>query len=154
MFLGPNCCFNESRLPYYLKFEPHPSSTKNLEHYFQSKIYHPMPYAWKRDIPHSMHIVILSVQITLVKVRSFILLTFYFRIKGHYLRAFSFMCNVYQGYIYVLIFCLSRIYICIDIFRCNFLLSSTGVLMWYASYVYTTFVFHICSDKEGNIQQV
>lgn len=32
---GPNCCFNSSRIPYYLKFEPHPSSTKNLEHLFQ-----------------------------------------------------------------------------------------------------------------------
>lgn len=32
---GPNCCFNNSRLSYYLEFEPHPSSTKNLEHLFQ-----------------------------------------------------------------------------------------------------------------------
>lgn len=32
---GPNCCFNDSRISYYLKFEPHPSSTKNLEHLFQ-----------------------------------------------------------------------------------------------------------------------
>ncbi|MCO5584024.1 hypothetical protein L7F22_037943 [Adiantum nelumboides] len=32
---GPNCCFNNSRIPYYLEFEPHPSSTKNLEHLFQ-----------------------------------------------------------------------------------------------------------------------
>lgn len=32
---GPNCCFNSSRISYYLKFEPHPSSTKNIEHLFQ-----------------------------------------------------------------------------------------------------------------------
>lgn len=32
---GPNCCFNDSRISYYLKFEPHPSSTKNIEHLFQ-----------------------------------------------------------------------------------------------------------------------
>ncbi|XP_042373660.1 triacylglycerol lipase 1-like [Zingiber officinale] len=32
---GDNCCFNLSRMDYYLKFEPHPSSTKNLHHLFQ-----------------------------------------------------------------------------------------------------------------------
>ncbi|KAJ4791821.1 Lipase [Rhynchospora pubera] len=32
---GSNCCFNESRVEYYLEYEPHPSSTKNLRHLFQ-----------------------------------------------------------------------------------------------------------------------
>ncbi|XP_010943219.2 triacylglycerol lipase 1 [Elaeis guineensis] len=32
---GKNCCFNVSRLDYYLEYEPHPSSTKNLNHLFQ-----------------------------------------------------------------------------------------------------------------------
>ncbi|OAY78387.1 triacylglycerol lipase 1 isoform X1 [Ananas comosus] len=32
---GDNCCFNASRVDYYLKYEPHPSSTKNLNHLFQ-----------------------------------------------------------------------------------------------------------------------
>ncbi|XP_074582168.1 triacylglycerol lipase 1 [Curcuma longa] len=32
---GDNCCFNLSRMDYYLQFEPHPSSTKNLRHLFQ-----------------------------------------------------------------------------------------------------------------------
>lgn len=32
---GPSCCFNNSRIPIYLKFEPHPSSTKNMKHLFQ-----------------------------------------------------------------------------------------------------------------------
>ncbi|XP_064961152.1 triacylglycerol lipase 1-like [Musa acuminata AAA Group] len=32
---GENCCFNMSRMAYYLEFEPHPSSTKNLHHLFQ-----------------------------------------------------------------------------------------------------------------------
>ncbi|GMN37761.1 hypothetical protein TIFTF001_007090 [Ficus carica] len=30
-----NCCFNNSRVDFYLEFEPHPSSTKNLNHLFQ-----------------------------------------------------------------------------------------------------------------------
>lgn len=33
---GSNCCFNSSRVEYYLEYEPHPSSTKNLRHLFQS----------------------------------------------------------------------------------------------------------------------
>ncbi|CAL0316364.1 unnamed protein product [Lupinus luteus] len=32
---GQNCCFNESRVAYYLEQEPHPSSSKNLCHLFQ-----------------------------------------------------------------------------------------------------------------------
>lgn len=32
---GTNCCFNRSRVEYYLEYEPHPSSTKNLNHLFQ-----------------------------------------------------------------------------------------------------------------------
>lgn len=32
---GVNCCFNASRVEYYLEYEPHPSSTKNLNHLFQ-----------------------------------------------------------------------------------------------------------------------
>ncbi|CAK8573899.1 unnamed protein product [Lathyrus sativus] len=32
---GKNCCFNESRVAYYLEQEPHPSSSKNLNHLFQ-----------------------------------------------------------------------------------------------------------------------
>ncbi|KAJ3693313.1 hypothetical protein LUZ60_008793 [Juncus effusus] len=32
---GDNCCFNASRVDYYLEYEPHPSSTKNLRHLFQ-----------------------------------------------------------------------------------------------------------------------
>lgn len=32
---GRNCCFNNSRVDFYLEFEPHPSSTKNLNHLFQ-----------------------------------------------------------------------------------------------------------------------
>ncbi|KAL5205772.1 hypothetical protein ABZP36_033981 [Zizania latifolia] len=32
---GENCCFNASRIDYYLEYEPHPSSTKNLHHLFQ-----------------------------------------------------------------------------------------------------------------------
>ncbi|KAJ7946109.1 Lipase [Quillaja saponaria] len=32
---GENCCFNISRMDFYLKYEPHPSSSKNLRHLFQ-----------------------------------------------------------------------------------------------------------------------
>ncbi|GER36933.1 lipase [Striga asiatica] len=32
---GKNCCFNSSRIEFYLEFEPHPSSSKNLHHLFQ-----------------------------------------------------------------------------------------------------------------------
>ncbi|GAA0153862.1 lipase [Lithospermum erythrorhizon] len=32
---GGNCCFNNSRVDFYLKYEPHPSSSKNLNHLFQ-----------------------------------------------------------------------------------------------------------------------
>ncbi|XP_068655359.1 triacylglycerol lipase 1 [Aristolochia californica] len=32
---GKNCCFNNSRVDYYLQYEPHPSSLKNLIHLFQ-----------------------------------------------------------------------------------------------------------------------
>ncbi|CAN8257933.1 unnamed protein product [Cochlearia groenlandica] len=32
---GKNCCFNASRIEYYLDYEPHPSSVKNLRHLFQ-----------------------------------------------------------------------------------------------------------------------
>ncbi|KAK1291830.1 Triacylglycerol lipase 1 [Acorus calamus] len=32
---GDNCCFNMSRIEFYLEYEPHPSSTKNLNHLFQ-----------------------------------------------------------------------------------------------------------------------
>lgn len=33
---GPNCCFNNSRIPYYLEYEPHSTSVKNLAHLAQS----------------------------------------------------------------------------------------------------------------------
>ncbi|KAL3621108.1 sphingosine N-acyltransferase subunit lip1 [Castilleja foliolosa] len=32
---GENCCFNNSRVDFYLENEPHPSSSKNLHHLFQ-----------------------------------------------------------------------------------------------------------------------
>ncbi|KAI3916050.1 hypothetical protein MKW98_004491 [Papaver atlanticum] len=32
---GKNCCFNNSHVDFYLEFEPHPSSAKNLNHLFQ-----------------------------------------------------------------------------------------------------------------------
>ncbi|KAI4367594.1 hypothetical protein MLD38_023315 [Melastoma candidum] len=32
---GKNCCFNNSRVDFYLDYEPHPSSSKNLRHLFQ-----------------------------------------------------------------------------------------------------------------------
>ncbi|XP_078439168.1 lipase 1 [Wolffia australiana] len=32
---GKNCCFNDSRVEYYLKYEPHPSSARNIRHLFQ-----------------------------------------------------------------------------------------------------------------------
>ncbi|OMO73985.1 Alpha/beta hydrolase-1 [Corchorus capsularis] len=32
---GPNCCYNKTRLNYFLEYEPHPSSVKNLRHLFQ-----------------------------------------------------------------------------------------------------------------------
>lgn len=32
---GKNCCFNSSRIDFYLEYEPHPSSSKNLNHLFQ-----------------------------------------------------------------------------------------------------------------------
>ncbi|KAA8545816.1 hypothetical protein F0562_020733 [Nyssa sinensis] len=32
---GKNCCFNNSRVDFYLEYEPHPSSSKNLNHLFQ-----------------------------------------------------------------------------------------------------------------------
>ncbi|GLT76696.1 hypothetical protein SLA2020_483410 [Shorea laevis] len=32
---GKNCCFNKSRIDFYLEYEPHPSSAKNLRHLFQ-----------------------------------------------------------------------------------------------------------------------
>lgn len=32
---GVNCCFNSTRMDFYLEYEPHPSSVKNLKHLFQ-----------------------------------------------------------------------------------------------------------------------
>ncbi|GAB2267594.1 sphingosine N-acyltransferase subunit lip1 [Dionaea muscipula] len=32
---GKNCCFNNSRVDFYLEHEPHPSSSKNINHLFQ-----------------------------------------------------------------------------------------------------------------------
>ncbi|KNA03024.1 hypothetical protein SOVF_213050 isoform A [Spinacia oleracea] len=32
---GKNCCFNTSRVDFYLEYEPHPSSAKNINHLFQ-----------------------------------------------------------------------------------------------------------------------
>ncbi|KAF8406257.1 hypothetical protein HHK36_008342 [Tetracentron sinense] len=32
---GKNCCFNDSLVDFYLEYEPHPSSSKNLNHLFQ-----------------------------------------------------------------------------------------------------------------------
>nr|GEW59333.1 triacylglycerol lipase 1 [Tanacetum cinerariifolium] len=36
---GENCCFNSSRVDFYLEYEPHPSSLKNLKHLFQSMFF-------------------------------------------------------------------------------------------------------------------
>lgn len=36
---GENCCFNDSRVDFYLEYEPHPSSAKNLHHLFQSMLF-------------------------------------------------------------------------------------------------------------------
>ncbi|KEH27929.1 lipase, putative [Medicago truncatula] len=38
--IGMNCCFNESRVTYYLEQEPHPSSSKSLNHLFQSMFHY------------------------------------------------------------------------------------------------------------------
>ncbi|XVF01337.1 hypothetical protein REPUB_Repub04eG0079100 [Reevesia pubescens] len=35
---GQNCCFNKTRIDFYLEYEPHPSSVKNLRHLFQSML--------------------------------------------------------------------------------------------------------------------
>lgn len=32
---GPNCCFNATRIPHYLQFEPHSTSLKNMAHLAQ-----------------------------------------------------------------------------------------------------------------------
>ncbi|KAI8532738.1 hypothetical protein RHMOL_Rhmol11G0236900 [Rhododendron molle] len=32
---GPNCCLNMSQVDFFLEYEPHPSSAKNLNHLFQ-----------------------------------------------------------------------------------------------------------------------
>ncbi|KAF7128102.1 hypothetical protein RHSIM_Rhsim11G0159500 [Rhododendron simsii] len=32
---GPNCCLNMSQVDFFLEYEPHPSSSKNLNHLFQ-----------------------------------------------------------------------------------------------------------------------
>nr|CAB3456604.1 unnamed protein product [Digitaria exilis] len=54
---GPNCCFNSSRIDYYLEYEPHPSSTKNLRHLFQRRYgqLHPPPFDLS-SIPESLPI--------------------------------------------------------------------------------------------------
>lgn len=52
---GPNCCFNNSRISYYLEFEPHPSSTKNIEHLFQmirKGTFERFDYGWIGNIKH------------------------------------------------------------------------------------------------------
>lgn len=32
---GKNCCFNSSHIDFYLEYEPHPTSSKNMNHLFQ-----------------------------------------------------------------------------------------------------------------------
>ncbi|KAJ7526193.1 hypothetical protein O6H91_17G086700 [Diphasiastrum complanatum] len=34
-FWGPNCCMNMTRVPFYLQFDPQPTSTKNIMHFSQ-----------------------------------------------------------------------------------------------------------------------
>ncbi|KAJ7544203.1 hypothetical protein O6H91_09G069400 [Diphasiastrum complanatum] len=34
---GPNCCFNNSRIPYYLQYEPQSTSLKNMQHLAQNE---------------------------------------------------------------------------------------------------------------------
>ncbi|KAG1363928.1 triacylglycerol lipase 1 [Cocos nucifera] len=52
---GKNCCFNASRIDYYLEYEPHPSSTKNLNHLFQmirTGTFAKYDYGWLRNVIH------------------------------------------------------------------------------------------------------
>ncbi|XP_008806067.1 triacylglycerol lipase 1-like [Phoenix dactylifera] len=50
---GENCCFNVSRIDHYLEYEPHPSSTKNLNHLFQmirAGTFTKYDYGWLRNL--------------------------------------------------------------------------------------------------------
>lgn len=47
-FAGKNCCFNTSRVDFYLEYEPHPSSAKNINHLFQSKCCETVKVAYLR----------------------------------------------------------------------------------------------------------
>ncbi|PKA49876.1 Triacylglycerol lipase 1 [Apostasia shenzhenica] len=52
---GDNCCFNASRVDYYLQYEPHPSSTKNLHHLFQmirKGTFAKYDYGWWGNLKH------------------------------------------------------------------------------------------------------
>ncbi|XP_038984128.1 triacylglycerol lipase 1-like isoform X1 [Phoenix dactylifera] len=56
---GENCCFNGSRVNYYLEYEPHPSSTKNLNHLFQmirTGTFAKYDYGWLRNLIHYSHL--------------------------------------------------------------------------------------------------
>ncbi|EFJ30147.1 hypothetical protein SELMODRAFT_145948 [Selaginella moellendorffii] len=46
---GPNCCFNVSRIPYYLQYEPQSTSLKNMQHLAQmirKGTYERFDYGW------------------------------------------------------------------------------------------------------------
>ncbi|XP_043713736.1 triacylglycerol lipase 1 [Telopea speciosissima] len=50
---GKNCCFNESRVDFYLEYEPHPSSSKNLNHLFQmirKGTFAKYDYGWRENL--------------------------------------------------------------------------------------------------------
>ncbi|PKU67331.1 triacylglycerol lipase 1 isoform X1 [Dendrobium catenatum] len=57
---GDNCCFNASRVEYYLEYEPHSSSTKNLHHLFQmirKGTFAKYDFGWWENLKHyhSLH---------------------------------------------------------------------------------------------------
>ncbi|XP_058081657.1 triacylglycerol lipase 1 isoform X2 [Magnolia sinica] len=55
---GKNCCFNNSRVDFYLEYEPHPSSTKNLNHLFQmirKGNFAKYDYGWWGNLRHYGH---------------------------------------------------------------------------------------------------
>ncbi|KAH0457921.1 hypothetical protein IEQ34_013236 [Dendrobium chrysotoxum] len=57
---GDNCCFNATRVEYYLEYEPHSSSTKNLHHLFQmirKGTFAKYDFGWWENLKryHSLH---------------------------------------------------------------------------------------------------
>ncbi|XP_020582719.1 triacylglycerol lipase 1 [Phalaenopsis equestris] len=52
---GDNCCFNASRVEYYLEYEPHSTSTKNLHHLFQmirKGTFAKYDFGWWKNLKH------------------------------------------------------------------------------------------------------